>query len=170
MSVIEKDCCFANGNNWFRYRTGAIIVEDNSVLFVGSKSFDYLYTVGGGVHMGESAEQCICREVFEETGIHYEIDHLAVICENFFTGHGGLIDGLDCHCLEFYFVMKSRGSQELNSNSMNMDNELEEMHWVSIDELEKVNIKPAFLKDRIKEIINGNSIIHVVSDEDRIRK
>ena len=48
MSVIEKDCCFANGNNWFRYRTGAIIVEDNSVLFVGSKSFDYLYTVGGG--------------------------------------------------------------------------------------------------------------------------
>lgn len=102
-----------------------------------------------------------------ETGIHYEIDHLAVICENFFTGHGGLIDGLDCHCLQFYFVMKSRGSQELNSNSLNMDNELEEMHWVPIDEIEKVNIKPAFLKDRIEEIINGNSVIHVVCDEDR---
>ena len=161
------DCGFTKENNWFRYRAAAIIIEDDCVLFAGNEHEDYYYSIGGGVHMGESAEQCISREVFEETGIHYEIDHLAVICENFFTGHGGLIDGLDCHCLEFYFVMKSRGSQELNSNSLNMDNELEEMHWVPIDEIEKVNIKPSFLKDRIKEIINGNSVIHVVCDEDR---
>ncbi len=59
MGEREKDCCFINEKDWFRYRAGAIIVEDQCVLFVGSESFDYLYTVGGGVHMGEKAEDCI---------------------------------------------------------------------------------------------------------------
>ena len=164
---LQYDCCFTKENNWFRYRTGAIIVEDNSVLFVGSKSLDYLYTVGGGVHMGETAEQCISREVFEETGIHYEIDHLAVICENFFKGHGGVIDELDCHCLEFYFLMKSKGSKALKSNSINQDNEIEEMHWISIEDIQNTNIKPSFLKDRIKDIINGTSVMHIVTEVDK---
>lgn len=66
-------------NHWFRYRAGAIIVEDGKVLFVTSKSFDYYYTVGGGVHIGEKAEECVLREVYEETGIPYEIFRLAAV-------------------------------------------------------------------------------------------
>ena len=164
---MEIDCCFTKENNWFRFRTGAIIVEDNSVLFVGSQSLDYLYTVGGGVHVNEKSEDCIRREVFEETGVEYEIDRLAVVCENFFSGHGGTIDGLDCHCIEFYFLMKSRGSKELNGVSFNADNERETLHWVPIDEIKNTNIKPSFLKDRIGEIISTKNIIHIVSEIDR---
>lgn len=37
---------------------------------------EYYYSIGSGVHMGESA---VLQEVFEETGIHYEIERLAVI-------------------------------------------------------------------------------------------
>ena len=76
------DCCFTNEKNWFRYRAAGIVVEDGKVLFVTDKTLDYYYTVGGGVHMGEKAQECVCREMKEETGIDYEIDHLAVICEN----------------------------------------------------------------------------------------
>lgn len=43
------DCGFTKENNWFRYRVGAIIVENECVLFVGNKNEDYLYSVGGGV-------------------------------------------------------------------------------------------------------------------------
>lgn len=167
MDNKEKDCCFVSGSDWFRYRTGAIIIEDNKILFVGSKSFDYLYTVGGGVHMGECAESCICREVYEETGVKYEIDRLAVVCENFFKGKGGKIDGLDCHCLELYFVMKSKGNIKLKSNSYNGDNELEEMKWIPLDKIGEYNIKPSFLKDKIKEIVNGRSVLHIVTEADR---
>lgn len=35
--------------------------------------------------MGETAEDAVVREVYEETGVRYEIDRLAVIHENFFT-------------------------------------------------------------------------------------
>ncbi len=167
MSNRNKDCCFINENDWFRYRTGAIIVEDNCVLFASSKSFDYLYTVGGGVRIGEKAEDCVRREVFEETGIEYEVERLAVVCENFFKGHGGKLEGLDCHCLEFYFLMKSKGNKDLKSVSYNRDDEREEMHWILIDEIEKYNIKPSFLKEKIKDILNSRSVLHIVTEADR---
>ena len=88
-------------------------MEEGSVLFVRSSGCDYLYTVGGGVHVNETSEECIKREVLEETGVPYEIDHLAVVCENFFTVQNGAFEKLHCHCLEFYFIMKSRGSKKL---------------------------------------------------------
>ena len=58
----NNDCCFVSGKNWFRYRTGAIIIEDNKALFATDDTIDYYYTVGGGVHLGESSEECIKRE------------------------------------------------------------------------------------------------------------
>lgn len=49
---------------------------------------------GGGLHLGETSEKRIEREVFEEKGIKAQADRLAVVCENFFKGIGGTIDGL----------------------------------------------------------------------------
>ena len=113
MNITEKelDCCFTEGNKWFRYRAAAIIVENDCVLLAGNSDVDYYYSVGGGVHMGETAENAVLREVFEETGIHYEIDRLAVIHENFFNENIDALKGLDCHEISFYYLMKPRNSQ-----------------------------------------------------------
>ena len=81
------DCGFTRDGHWFRYRAAAIIVEEGCVLFAGNEKEDYLYSVGGAVQMGETAEDAVRREVLEETGVAYEIDRLAVIHENF--SHGG---------------------------------------------------------------------------------
>ena len=121
----------------------------------------------GLIDEGETPQIAAIREMKEETGIDYEIDHLAVICENFFDGHGGIIDGLDCHCLELYFVMKSKGITDLVSESINADGNTEELVWIPIDKIEQYNIKPSFLRERIKEIINGDSVLHIVTDADR---
>lgn len=167
VGLRNEDCCFISGRNWFRYRTGAIIVENNKVLFATDDTIDYYYTVGGGVHLGESSEECIKREVFEETGIAYEVDHLSVIVENFFDGHGGKIEGMDCHCLEFYYLMKSKGNTKLNSHSINAIGAIEHMKWIPIEDICKYNIKPSFLRERLPEIINSNKVLHIVSDADR---
>lgn len=162
----NDDCCFTRDNKWFRYRTAALIIENNCILFAGNKNCDYYYTIGGGVHLLEKAEDCVKREVFEETGINYEIDHLAVICENFFDGKSIGLDA-DCHCLEFYFLMKSKGNQELNSNSFTYNNVKEFMTWIPIDKINSFNIKPSFLKKRINEIIESKNILHIVTDVDK---
>ena len=81
-----QDCCFTHEENWFRYRAGAIILEENSVLVATNDACDFCYSIGGGVHLDESAEEAVRREVLEETGLPYEIDRLAFVHENFFEG------------------------------------------------------------------------------------
>ena len=83
------DCGFMKEGNWFRYRAGGIVIKDHKMLFVKSAIGGYYYMIGGAVHMGETSEACIEREIFEESGIHAKVDHLAVVCENFFKGIGG---------------------------------------------------------------------------------
>ena len=156
------DCGFRKENNWFRYRAAAIIVENGCVLFAGNQHEDYYYSIGGGVHMGETAEEAVKREVFEETGVNYEIDYLAVIHENFFDESNGTLKGLNCHELSFYFMMKPRGTQELNSDSYTFGVK-EEMHWIPIEELDKHKASPSFLKDYLSREHSG--IEHIVTDE-----
>ena len=158
----NKDCCMTTDNNWFRYRAAAIIIEDDSVLLAGNEKADYLYSVGGGVHMGETAEEAVVREVYEETGIKYEIDRLAFIHENFFLGDG-ITSGKKCHEIAFYFLMKPRGTKELNSNSFCMEGK-EFMHWIPIKELEKYKAYPTFFREKLFNMPNG--IEHIVTIAD----
>lgn len=156
------DCGFTKENNWFRYRAAAIIVEEGHVLFVGNASENYYYSVGGGVQMNETAEEAVVREVFEETGVHYEVDRLAVIHENFWVGNGAHDRGLHCHELAFYYLMKPRGSRELQSNSYTRFADKEEMHWLPIAELDKYKHYPTFLKSYLESEQDG--VVHIITD------
>ena len=156
------DCGFTKENNWFRYRAAAIIIEEDCVLFAGNELEDYYYSIGGGVHMGEKAEDAVIREVFEETGVRYEIDRLAVIHENFFNENCGTLKGLECHEICLYFLMKPRGTKELNSNSFTFGVK-EEMHWIPISDLDKHKAFPSFLKDYLSK--EHNEIEHIITDE-----
>ena len=159
---MEHNCGFTDGNKWFRYRAAAIIVEDGCILLAGNEKEDYYYSIGGAVHMGETAEEAVIRETFEETGIHYEVDHLAVIHENFFNETGGSLKGLECHEVALYFVMKPRGSTELHSNSYTMGVK-EMMHWIPIADLGKHKAFPTFMKEYLLSKHNG--IEHIVTDK-----
>ena len=160
---MEYDAGFTKDNKWFRYRAAAIIVEDGYVLFAGNERDDYLYSIGGGVHLGETAEDAVKREVLEETGVNYEIDHLAIIHENFFDESSGpLLANLDCHEIAFYFVMKPRGTRELNSDSYTQGAR-ETMHWIPIDELDNYKAFPTFMKAYL--LTEHSGIEHIVTDE-----
>ena len=74
---MKYDCGFTKKNKWFRYSAAAIIIEKGHILFAGNERENYYYYVVGGVHIGESAEEAVKREVLEETGVEYEVDRLA---------------------------------------------------------------------------------------------
>ena len=159
---MKYDCGITKENKWFRYRAAAIIVEEGCVLFAGNEIDDYYYSIGGGVHMGETAEDAVKREVYEETGVHYEVERLAVIHENFFNENMGTLKGMDCHEVSFYFFMKPRGTKQLNSDSYSQGVR-ETMHWIPIEDLDKHKAFPTFMKDYLQSEHSG--IEHIVTDE-----
>ena len=159
---MEYDCGFTKRNKWFRYRAAAIIIEHGHVLFAGNERESYYYSIGGGVHIGESAEEAVKREVLEETGVEYEVERLAFIHENFFDGDGTL-EGRECHEIALYFLMKPRGTQELNSNSYTQGVK-ENMYWLPIDKLNEYRAYPTFFREKLKDL--KNEIQHIITYQD----
>ena len=73
-SAISKRCTRCGQEIWPQLNTAIIVLvhRDEEALLVKSKNFrrDYYGLVAGFVETGESLEECVCREIFEETGLH----------------------------------------------------------------------------------------------------
>ena len=117
---------------------------------------------GGAVQAGETSREAVARELFEETGIHFEIDRLAVVHENFFEGSNAL-EGYECHEIAFYYLMKPRGTKELNSESYSCYGAREEMCWLPIAELDQYKAFPSFMKDYLQN--PSDSVVHIGTRE-----
>lgn len=159
------DIGFTRENCWFRLRAAAIIIENGYVLFAKNENVDYYYSIGGGVHHNETTEDAVIREVFEETGVHYEIDRLAFIHENFCVGkQDDFLKGKKMHEVAFYYLMKPRGTQELGSvNSYSLDGAVEKAYWLPIKELSKYKAFPHFFTEKLFHI--SNEVEHIVTIE-----
>ena len=143
---------------------GGVVIFRGKVLLLYKSyknKYDGWVLPKGTVEFGETHEQTALREVLEETGIEYEVDRLAFIHENFFTGDGTL-EGKECHEIAFYFLMKPRGTQELNSNSYTQGVK-ENMYWLPIDKLNQYRAYPTFFEEKLKNI--KNEIEHIITYE-----
>ena len=148
---ITKDVCFqTKDRRRFRLRAAAIIIENGSVLFAKNDSADYYYSIGGGVQLGESAEEAVKREVLEETGIAYEIDRLAFVHECFFKRAEKEVE-VNCHEITFYFLMKARGTQKLDSHSLS-EGLPEHMCWLPVNKLADYDAYPKFFAQKLENL------------------
>lgn len=152
--MISNDICFqTKDNRRFRLRAAAIIIENGCILFATNEMESYYYSIGGGIELGETAEQAVLREVKEETGVEYQIDRLAFIQENFFKRDDGMLKDLSCHEVTFYFLMKPRGTQQLNSHSKTANNRIDEqMAWLPLDKLSEYEAYPFFFREKLKNL------------------
>lgn len=143
-----------NGN--FSLRSAALVINDNRLLVAKSNEFDCYYTVGGGILVNESSDKAVVRELYEETGCHFEIDRLVFISERFYK-----VENTCHHEIVFFYLMKE--SHVELQNGVNTDQQNENLYWIPIEELENINLVPAFLKTAVKNI--PNEIMHIVSQE-----
>ncbi len=156
------DCGFSRGDKWFRFRVGAIIIEEEKILFVRNRREEFYYTVGGGVHLGETSEEAIEREVYEETGLKYEVDRIAFIHEYFFNLE---VDDIrrECQEISFYYLMKPMGRcMEITKESRTLGVR-EEFHWLALKELKKYEGYPEFLHEMIKNVREDKRVGHLVT-------
>src|SRR5574344_1756461 len=123
----------------FKYRTCAIILNDNKVLVVEMMHNGFYCLPGGHVHIGEDSGEALIREVKEEVECTVTIDKLVGTHENFFNRNNKAY-----HELGFYYLVKV--SDHIN-----------------IDELNMYDIRPLFIKEKI--INSDYNFVHLITKD-----
>lgn len=158
---MKQDMCVSCDDGILNIRVGAIIMKNGKILMVGNERSDYLYSVGGRIKFGETAEEAVVREVLEETGVKMEIDRLGFIHENYFYGNAPMNLGKLIYEISLFFYMKTPDDFTPVSDSFTEDNCEEYLRWVSLDE--NIKMYPTFFKTELKNPVD--TVRHFVSDE-----
>lgn len=158
---MNADMTVPCGGGLINIRAGAIIEKDGKFLMSGNERSDYLYSVGGRLKFGETAEEAVKREVFEETGVHLEVDRLGFVQENYFIGDSPAKKGKEIYEISFYFYMKVPEDFEPACYSFTENNVHEFLKWVSSDTDEK--IFPEFFRTELQNPQAG--VRHLLKDD-----
>lgn len=158
---MNKDMCVACDDGILNIRVGAIIMKDGKLLMVGNERANYLYSVGGRIKFGETAEEAIIREILEETGVKMEIDRLGFVHENYFYGDAPTNLGKLIYEISFYFYMKVPGDFAPISESFTEDDSREQLRWVKLDE--DIKMYPEFFRTELQN--PADTVKHFVNDE-----
>lgn len=132
----------------FRYRVGALLVRDGKLLMTSSPGAGYYWTLGGGVGIGELAQDSVRREVAEETGLKVTGAELLGAVENIFEGVDPSVAGYLVHEVSLYFrVVVAEDidtSQRIEIGSLTGEGEQEYLDWVPLDSLANFDGKYLF--------------------------
>ncbi len=158
---MSKDMTVNCDDGILNIRVGAIIIKDDKLLMVGNDRSNYLYSVGGRIKFGETAEDAVIREVYEETGIKMEIDYLGFIHENYFYGDSETNLNKLIYEISFFFYMKVPSYFSPVCNSFTEGNNKEYLRWVSLDD--NIKMYPEFFKTELKN--KSRTIKHFVTNE-----
>ena len=94
---------FDHGNRRFNYRVVGVAIHNDVVLLHRIDRDPFWTLPGGRPEHGETAEQTIRREMFEEIETQVVVERLLWVVENFFD-----YDGLSYHELSLYFLVRFR--------------------------------------------------------------
>ena len=146
---MSNDLTLPVGDGFVNIRVGAIIMKEGKLLMAGNDREDYLYTVGGRIQFGETAEEAVVREVFEETGVHMDVDRLGFVHENFFYGDAPSNMGKLIYEYDFYFYMKVPEDFAPGSMTFMEGDSEEKLIW--IDPEGDRRFYPEFFRTELKE-------------------
>jgi 8-oxo-dGTP pyrophosphatase MutT (NUDIX family) len=125
-----------------RMGTRAIITNASKDKFLVEKNLNepgqFLNFLGGGLELGETLDECLKREIMEETGLAIsKMDYLFFV-ENFIT-----IKGETIHGIGFYYLV------ELERDDIESADERYEFLWFSKAELAGIDLRPQVVRDSI---------------------
>lgn len=145
---VGNDITIPCDNGLVNLRVGAIIMKDGKFLMVGNKRpASYLYSVGGRIKFGETAEDAVIREVYEETGVHLEIDRLGFVHENFFYADESSRFGKLIYEISFFYYMKVPEDFSPVCESVTFDSAEEYLVWIAPDD--PVTYYPDFFRTEL---------------------
>lgn len=148
--------------------TRALVFQDGHLLVSRWKGM-YCFPVGGKIELGETLEQSLLREVFEETRVAADVRRLVYFNENFFEDR----NGRPVHELGWYFwVEPTRPIGGVGEIIPHPDSQHLRLEYVALDRLSAANLVPLFLVRYLPDDFGGtfdHCPRHIVSVEGRGR-
>ena len=139
----------------FGIRVGAVIERDGALLLVRHQKPDrdpYWVLPGGRLEPGETIPECAEREVAEETGLSARFSEVLYVSE-FLREDRHTVD------ITVKMMMEGDGEARLGRDpeiTPGSEPTLRELRWVETDELRKIELLPAWIKDRLsKDAVGG---------------
>ena len=132
---IKFDMTVPCGNGLLNIRVGAIIMKKDKILMVAnSKNPEYLYSVGGRIKFGETAEEAVIREVYEETGISIDKSKITL-----FNINSKPDDSKQDIGFRFYALLDGTIDDYIFSLAHMEHNEVEYVKWQNVNKLDEIN-------------------------------
>ncbi len=144
------DLTFRTEMGRFNYRVCAVILRQEYILAMKDERSPYYYLPGGRVHLHETAEDALRREIKEELLIDAEIVRPLWFNQSFFTED---VDQERYHEICVYFLVNIEHTGLRNTGSCFRLDEGKHTHvfeWLPYDSLKSLYFYPEFLKERIR--------------------
>ena len=109
---------------------------------------------GGTMEQGETITEALKREIYEESGIHCEPEHLTGIYQNLTAKDGyGPLEGMKIPpIISLAFICRYVGGEESTSE------ESEDVRWVTPEEAKDMVTHPLYAK-RLADILKADSAV-----------
>jgi ADP-ribose pyrophosphatase YjhB (NUDIX family) len=123
-------------------RPTAVLIEDGKMLLLAqrvSRDLARQWSLpGGALRPGETIEQCLLREVAEETGLQVEIQRLLYLCDRITS---------DGHVVHITFLVRRVGGEpKLGAEPEPTAHPIRDLRLVPLSELCDYGFRPRFRK------------------------
>jgi 8-oxo-dGTP pyrophosphatase MutT (NUDIX family) len=142
---------YENQYGSFNYRAAAIAIVQEKVLLLRIEPYSFFILPGGRVEFYETSKECLQREIEEETGYATQVTRPLWAVEDIYP-----FEGQDIHelCIYYEIVLPEDfpkdGSYKREEAAKAFEGEkLYEFSWVPLKELKEIDLRPAYLKDRL---------------------
>ena len=148
----------------FKFRVSGLVIRNNKLLLVDMDDSGFLCLPGGYVELGETTEEAAKRELTEEIGKEVTIKKYLGVVENYFINKFSK----KIHEISFYYTMDLVDKKLEQKNFTLIENDKGhniklDFKWIDLDEIDKFDIRPKFLKDLLKN--NNLEFNHLIFDE-----
>ena len=141
-------------------RAAGIIIHNNKVLTHRNLNSNHYTFIGGRVEIGEDSATTVKRENEEELGKEAEIIEHGGVIENFFEMKGAKYhEMLFIHRAEFVNEEDKKIEYTLKNKE---GKDYLQYEWVDIDKIDDYPIKPAIIKEILKQ---GKFPVHMINKD-----
>ncbi|MDD3477558.1 MAG: NUDIX domain-containing protein [Candidatus Izemoplasmatales bacterium] len=145
-----SDIQFTIDQTRFRYRVGGLLIHEGKLLAITNPEEKVAYTLGGAVQIGETAEEALKREIWEEIGMTLSSSRLLFVHENFFEGRLGPIHEIGL----FFEIQVLEDPSKAKALGLTNDGIHESIVWLDIEH-PSIPVVPEIVLQEAKTLTKG---------------